>query len=112
MSRKSGTQDKGEEALEKAKGKAKEATGTTNEQYAAAVARCELAARNHGHTLGVWYPVAEQLHISAYVLCDAMVWVARPGHEKCWRVGSTALEQECLDEEDRGPRSWELVEQA
>jgi hypothetical protein len=29
------------------------------------------------------------------VLCGAMVWVTRPGQEKHWRIGGTALEEEC-----------------
>ncbi len=78
MGRKSSTQNKGEGALDKAKGKAKEATGATNEQYAAAVTRCESAARNYGHTLSMCYPVAKQLHISTCVLCEAMMgWLGQ-----------------------------------
>jgi len=46
-----------------------------NEQYNAAVARCEATARDHGHTLEVWYHVSEQLHASVCVICGAMVWV-------------------------------------
>jgi hypothetical protein len=32
-----------------------------NEQYSAAVARCEATARDHGHTLHVSYHVSEEL---------------------------------------------------
>ena len=66
-----------------------------NEQYSAAVARCEAAARDHGHTLDVWYHVSEELHASLCAVCGAMVWVTRPGHEKGWRVGGVAVEHEC-----------------
>jgi hypothetical protein len=69
-----------------------------NEQYSAAVARCEAAAREHGHTLDVWYHVSEELHASVCAVCGAMVWVTRPGHEKRWRIGGVALEQECPEE--------------
>lgn len=71
---------------------------SANENYSAAVARCEAAARYHGHTLDVWYHVSEELRASMCVLCDAMVWLSRPGQEKRWRVGGAALEQECLGE--------------
>ena len=66
------------------------------EQYASALARCEETAGNHGHTLGnVWYPVDERLRASICVRCGAMAWVTRPGQEKRWRIGGTALEEEC-----------------
>jgi hypothetical protein len=72
------------------------------EQYQRALARCEEAAGNLGHTLGgMWYPVDERLHASICVRCGVMVWLTRPGQEKRWRIGGTALEEECL-QEDRG----------
>ncbi len=73
-----------------------------NEQYWAAVARCEATARDHGHTLDVWYPVSEELHASMCVVCGVMVWLSRPGQGERWRVGGAALEQECAGEEYRG----------
>ncbi len=72
-----------------------------HERYASAVARCETAARNHGHDLGVWYPVTEQLHASLCELCGAMAWVVRPSYEKDWRMGGSALEQACLKDDWR-----------
>jgi hypothetical protein len=35
----------------------------------------ETSAKNHGHTLDVWYDVSKQLHASLYMICGAMVWV-------------------------------------
>ena len=78
--------------------------GDNNEQYSAAIAGCEATAKDNGHTLDVWYHVSEELHASLCVICGAMVWVTRPGHEKRWRVGGAALEQEC-PEEDRSLES-------
>ncbi len=69
-----------------------------SERYESALTRSEAAARNYGHVLGVWYPVAEQLHVSLCEVCGAMAWVARPGFEKHWRVGGPALEQDCLED--------------
>ena len=66
------------------------------EQYDSALARCEETAGNYGHTLGgTWYPVDERLRASICVLCGAMAWVTRPGQEKRWRIGGTALKEEC-----------------
>ena len=70
-----------------------------NEQYRATVARCEATARDHAHTVGVWYHVSDQLHASVCAVCCAMVWVTRPGQEKRWRIGGAALEQDCPQEE-------------
>jgi hypothetical protein len=70
-----------------------------NEQYSAAVATCEATAKDHGHTLDAWYHVSEELRASVCVICGAMVWVTRPGHEQRWRVGGAALERECLEED-------------
>lgn len=74
-----------------------------NEQYESAVARCEASARNHGHTLGAWYPIDEQFfHASLCEVCSAMAWITRPGYEKHWRIGGSALEQEdCLEDDWR-----------
>lgn len=69
-------------------------------QYAAAVESCEMAARRHGHTLGVWYLVDERLHASLCEVCGAMALVVRPGYEECWRTGGTVFEQDCLEEEE------------
>jgi hypothetical protein len=44
-----------------------------NEQYSAAVARCEATARDNGHTLDVWCHVSEELRASVCVFCGAMV---------------------------------------
>ncbi len=71
-----------------------------NEQYAAAVESCKMAARSQGHTLGVWYPIDERLHAAMCVDCDKMVLVARPGGEERWRTGGKAFEQGCLEEEE------------
>jgi hypothetical protein len=71
-----------------------------NEQYSVAVAKCEAIAKDHGHTLDVWYLVSEELRASICVICGGMVWVTRPGHEKRWRVGGAVLDQKC-SEEDR-----------
>jgi hypothetical protein len=72
---------------------------TNTEQYDSAVARVGETARNNGHALAVWYLLDQRLHASMCVVCGAMVWVSRPGHEKDWRVGGKALEQECLLED-------------
>ena len=75
--------------------------GDYNEQYSAAIARCDTTAKDNGHPLDMWYHVSEELHASLCVICGAMVWVTRPGHEKRWRVGGASLEQECLEEDWR-----------
>jgi hypothetical protein len=67
-----------------------------SEQYTSMVSSCEAAARHNRHVLGIWYPVAEQLHASLCEVCDAMALITRPGYEKHWRIGGSALEQECL----------------
>jgi len=68
-----------------------------NEPYTVMVARCESTARELGHSLDVWYPVSEHLRASLCEVCGAMVWLTRPGKETRWRIGGTALQQECLD---------------
>ena len=67
-----------------------------SEQYTVMVARCESTARRSGHTLDVWYPVSENLRASLCKICGAMVWLTRSGTEQRWRIGGTALQQECL----------------
>ena len=68
-----------------------------NEQYTLMVARCEATARELDHALDVWYPVSENLRASLCKVCGAMVWVTRSGTGQRWRIGGTALQQECLD---------------
>ena len=71
--------------------------GDDTEQYHSALASCEKTAGNNGHTLGgTWYPVDERLRASICVRCGAMVWLTRRGKEKRWRIGGTALKEECL----------------
>ena len=65
------------------------------EQCTGALVRCKLAAKSHGHIFGVWYPVSAQLQASICEDCGAMVWVSRSGYEEHWRVGGTALEEDC-----------------
>ena len=71
-----------------------------NAQYAAAVERCEMAARSNGHTLGVWYPVDERLHAAMCVVCGEMVLVTRPGNEERWLRGGGALHEGCFRQEE------------
>ena len=76
--------------------------GDDTEQYQSALASCEESAENHGHTLGGrWYPVDEWLRASICVRCGAMAWLTRRGQEKRWRIGGTALEEECPQEDRR-----------
>jgi len=71
--------------------------GDDTEQYHSALASCEETAGNLGHTLGdTWYPVDERLRASICVRCGAMVWLTRRAQEKRWRIGGTALMEECL----------------
>ena len=78
-------------------------TGNTQlQQYAAAIERCETAARSHDHVLGVWQRIDEWLHVSLCAVCSAMVLVVRPVHEERWRAGGRALKQTCPLEENRG----------
>src|SRR5215208_1334687 len=69
-------------------------------QCAAAIVRCDMVARSHGHILGVWQQVDESLHASLCAVCGAMVLVARQAHEERWHAGGRALKQTCLLEED------------
>ena len=68
-----------------------------NRQHTVMVARCEATARELGHALDVWYLVSENLRASLCKICGTMVWVTRSGTEQDWRIGGTALQQECLD---------------
>jgi hypothetical protein len=78
-------------------------------QYTSAIARCEVAARNHGHILGnIWYPVDERLHACLCEECGQIGWVTLLGCEKQWRIGGSVTEQDCLKddlEDDRGSAS-------
>jgi hypothetical protein len=67
------------------------------EQYKSTVSRCETAARNRGHILGVWQHLNEMLHATMCENCGEMVWVTRSGDERRWRMGGEALEQECIE---------------
>jgi hypothetical protein len=69
-----------------------------NEQYASAVSKCEMAARNRGHVLGVWQPVDERLYASMCELCTKIAWVSRSGNEERWRMGGSPLGQDCLED--------------
>ena len=77
---------------------------SADEQYAAAVEKCEIAARSHGHALGVWLPVHERLRASVCGVCGALALVVRPGYEERWRPGGMAFERGCFaqEAEDRG----------
>lgn len=66
-----------------------------SEGYAAAVARCEVDATNHGHVLGMWYQIDARLHASLCEVCGAMAWVTLPGGEGRWRAGGTVGESYC-----------------
>jgi hypothetical protein len=69
------------------------------EQLRAMVAKCESTATKNAHALDAWYPISEHLRASLCKICGAMVWVTRPGKEKDWRIGGTALQQECLEDD-------------
>jgi hypothetical protein len=76
-----------------------------NEQFMDALSECEAAAKQRGHALGVWHAVDERLHASLCKICGRMAWLTRSGKEKLWRIGGSALGQDCLRddflEEDR-----------
>jgi hypothetical protein len=61
-----------------------------------ALSECEAAARQHGHALGLWHAVDERLHASLCKDCGRMAWLTRSGSEQGWRIGGSALGQECL----------------
>ena len=67
-----------------------------NGQFPSAAAGCEAVARSHGHAQGKWLPINARLYVSMCEVCNATIWLARPGYEKRWRVGGTALDQDCL----------------
>ncbi len=73
------------------------------EQYTSEASRCEMAARNRGHVMGVWQPVDERLYASMCEVCTKIARVSRSGDEERWRLGGSALDQYCL--EDDLPRS-------
>lgn len=70
-----------------------------NEQFMTAVSECETVARARGHTPGAWYPIAESFHAYKCEVCGAMAWVTRPSGEKRWRIGGSALERDCLEDD-------------
>ncbi len=80
---------------------ARESEVKTNERYTSAVYRCEAGARDQGHALGVWQPVDERLHASMCEVCSVMAWVTRSGNGKRWRMGGSALEQDCVEDDRR-----------
>jgi len=67
-----------------------------NEQVIGALSECEA---QHGHGLGLWHAVDQRLHASLCKLCGRMAWLTRSGNEQRWRIGGSALEQECLKED-------------
>ncbi len=69
-----------------------------NEQRTSAIARCEATTRNHGHILSAWHSVSEHLYASICEVCGEMAWVSRPGGEKHWRIGGSALDQDCSED--------------
>jgi hypothetical protein len=71
-----------------------------NQQFMSALSECEAAARQHGHPLGVWHAVDERLHASLCKVCSRMAWLTRLSKEQRWRIGGSALGQECLGGED------------
>jgi hypothetical protein len=76
-----------------------------NEQYASeVVSSCEMAARNRGHVLGAWQPVDERLYASMCEYCTKIAWVSRSGDEEPWRMGGSALGQDCLEDDLFGDR--------
>ena len=71
------------------------------EQYTSTIFRGEAAARKRGHALGAWQPVAQRLQASMCEVCGEIAWVTRFGEERRWRMGGTALEQDCLESKRR-----------
>jgi hypothetical protein len=66
----------------------------------AALSECESVARSHGHTLGRWQKVTEEMHVSMCVVCSKLTWVTRSKDDKRWRLGGSVLKQEdCLVED-------------
>ena len=74
---------------------------TYNEPFVTAVFECESVARAHGHTLGKWQKVTEEMYVSMCVVCSEITWVTQQLGEKRWRMGGSVLEQECLEDNFR-----------
>jgi hypothetical protein len=70
-----------------------------NQQSMSALSECEAAARQHGHALGLWHAVDERLQASLCEVCGRMAWLTRSGKEKSWRIGGSALGQDCVRED-------------
>ena len=71
-----------------------------NKQLIAMMAECEAVAKTYGHTLSLWYPVDEQrLHAFLCEVSGAMGWVTRSGGEERWRIGGSALKENCLKDD-------------
>jgi hypothetical protein len=70
-----------------------------NEPFVAAVFECESVTRTHGHTLGKWQQVTEEMYVSMCVVCNELTWVTQQLGEKRWRIGGSALEKDCLEED-------------
>ena len=79
-----------------------------NEQFIVALSECEASASRHGHELGLWHAVDQRLHASLCKLCGRMAWLTRSGNEQRWRIGGSALEQDCLREDVEEDRGWVL----
>ena len=75
-------------------------------KYVTAISRCEADARTLGHSLDVWYQVDEHLHACLCEFCSELVWITRLGDEKHWRIGGSALKQDCLEAD------WRLASEA
>jgi hypothetical protein len=73
---------------------------TYNEQFMEALSECEVAAKQRGHELGVWQAPDERLYASLCKFCDRMVWLTRSDDKQRWRIGGSALGQECVRRED------------
>jgi hypothetical protein len=64
-----------------------------------ALSDCEAAAKQSGHALGMWHAVDQRLHASLCKVCGRMAWLTRSGNEKPWRIGGSALGQDCLSDD-------------
>ena len=78
-----------------------------NEQFMGALSECEAASKQRGHALGVWPAVDEMLHASLCKVCGRMAWLMCSGNEARWRIGGSALGQDCLRDDflEEGRRS-------
>ena len=74
-----------------------------NGKLEAALAKCEATSKAHGHSLGRWRQTSELMYTSICVLCEELAWVILSGHETHWRIGGTALEKDCLEEDLQSP---------